>query len=107
MTQTANAPISDLRSSMHGEVVEAGDATYDEARRVWNAAIDRRPLAVAMCADESDVQAAVRFAAMHGVEIAVRCGAHSMSGSCVVDDGLVIDLSRMNARRPSTRTRGG
>jgi FAD/FMN-containing dehydrogenase len=97
MTQTANAPISDLRSALHGELVEAGDATYDDARRVWNAAIDRRPLAVAMCADESDVQAAVRFAAAHGVEVAVRCGAHSMSGSCVVDDGLVIDLSQMNA----------
>ncbi len=96
MTQTANAPISELRSSLRGEVVEAGDAAYDDARRVWNAAIDRRPLAVAMCADESDVQAAVRFAAAHGVEVAVRCGAHSMSGSCVVDDGLVIDLSRIN-----------
>jgi hypothetical protein len=97
MTQTANAPISDLRSSLHGEVVEAGDATYDQARKVWNAAIDRRPLAVAYCADDADVQTAVRFAAAHGVEVAVRCGAHSMSGSCVVDDGLVIDLSRMNA----------
>ncbi|MEO6509614.1 MAG: FAD-binding oxidoreductase, partial [Nocardioides sp.] len=97
MTQTANAPISDLRTAFHGEVVEAGDPAYDEARKVWNAAIDRRPLAVARCADEPDVQAAVRFAAAHGVEIAVRCGAHSMSGAAVIDDGLVIDLSRMNA----------
>src|SRR5215207_9384837 len=96
MTQTANAPVAELRSSLQGKVVEAGDATYDDARKVWNAAIDRRPLAVAMCADEEDVQAAVRFAAAHGVEIAVRCGAHSMSGSSVVDDGLVIDLTAMN-----------
>ncbi len=97
MTQTANAPLADLRSQLRGEVVEATDPTYDEARKVWNAAIDRRPLAVAVCADEADVQAAVRFAAAHGVEIAVRCGAHSMSGAGVVDDGLVIDLSRINA----------
>ena len=97
MTQTANAPIADLRAALHGEVVEAADAAYDEARRVWNAAIDRRPLAVAMCVDDEDVQAAVRFAATHGVEIAVRCGAHSMSGAGVIDDGLVIDLSRMNS----------
>jgi hypothetical protein len=96
MTQTANAPLSELHDALHGEVVEAGDATYDDARRVWNAAIDRRPLAVARCVDESDVQAAVRFAAAHDVEVAVRCGAHSMSGSCVVDDGLVIDLSPIN-----------
>ncbi len=97
MTQTENAPIALLRSELHGEVVEVGDPTYDEARRVWNAAVDRRPLAVAMCVDDADVQAAVRFAVAHGVEIAVRCGAHSMSGAGVVDDGLVIDLTRMNA----------
>ena len=46
--------------------------------------------------DESDVRAAVRFAAENHLEVAVRGGAHSMSGACVVDDGLVIDLSRMN-----------
>jgi hypothetical protein len=97
MTETAKAPVGDLRNVLRGEVVEPGDPTYDDARRVWNAAIDRRPLAVAYCADEEDVQAAVRFAAAQGVEVAVRCGAHSMSGACVVDDGLVIDLSRMKA----------
>jgi hypothetical protein len=96
MTQTANAPIAELRGTMRGEVVEAADPTYDEARRVWNAAIDRRPQAVALCADESDVQAAVRFAATHGIDVAVRCGAHSMSGASVVDDGLVIDLTGLN-----------
>ena len=97
MTQTANAPIADLRAGFHGEIVEAGDPAYDEARRVWNAAVDRRPLAVAKCADDADVQAAVRFAAAHGVEVAVRCGAHSMSGAGVIDDGLVIDLSPMSS----------
>ncbi len=96
MTQTADAPIADLRSALRGDVVEADHPTYDEARRVWNADIDRRPLAVARCADESDVQAALRFAAAHGLEVAVRGGGHSMSGAGVIDDGLVIDLSRMN-----------
>jgi GNAT superfamily N-acetyltransferase len=97
MTQTANAPIAELRAALKGEVVDAADLAYDEARRVWNAAIDRRPLAVAMCVDDSDVQAAVRFASAHGIEVAVRCGAHSMSGAGVIDDGLVIDLSRMSS----------
>jgi hypothetical protein len=95
MTQTASAPVDDLRSRMRGEVVGTDDATYDESRRVWNAAIDRRPLAVARCDDESDVQAAVRFAAANGLEVAVRGGAHSMAGTSVVDDGLVIDLGPM------------
>ena len=96
MTQTASTPVADLRSRLRGEVIGADDPTYDESRRVWNAAIDRRPLAVARCADESDVQAAVRFAAANGLEVAVRGGAHSMAGTSVVDDGLVIDLGAMN-----------
>jgi hypothetical protein len=58
MTQTAENPVARLRSNFHGEVVSASDAGYDDARRVWNAAIDRRPLAVAQCLDEADVQAA-------------------------------------------------
>jgi FAD/FMN-containing dehydrogenase len=90
MTQT------DLRNELHGDLVEADDLAYDEARKVWNAAIDRRPLGIARCADEADVQAAVRFAAANGLEVAVRGGAHSMSGASVVDGGLVIDLGAMN-----------
>jgi hypothetical protein len=96
MTQTAESPVARLRTSLRGEVVGVGDGGYDDARRVWNGAVDRRPLAVARCLDEADVQAAVRFATENGLEIAVRSGAHSMSGASVVDDGLVIDLSGMN-----------
>jgi hypothetical protein len=99
MTQTAESPVVRLRSSLRGEVVGATDDGYDEARRVWNAAVDRRPLAVAQCLDEADVQTAVRFATEHDLEIAVRGGAHSMSGAGVVDDGITIDLSRMNQVR--------
>jgi FAD/FMN-containing dehydrogenase len=99
MTQTAESPVVRLRSSLRGEVVSATDPGYDEARTVWNAAVDRRPLAVARCLDEADVQAAVRFAVASGLEIAVRSGAHSMSGASVVDDGIVIDLSGMNQVR--------
>lgn len=99
MTQTAENPLRKLRGQIRGEVMDATDSGYDESRRVWNANVDRRPLAVVHCTDESDVQAAVRFATEQGLEIAVRGGAHSMSGASVVDDGLVIDLSRMNQVR--------
>ena len=99
MTQTADNPITSLRGRFRGDLVEAADAEYDDSRRVWNANIDRRPRVVAHCLDEADVQAAVRFAAEQGLEIAVRGGAHSMSGASVVDDGIVIDLSRMNQVR--------
>jgi FAD/FMN-containing dehydrogenase len=96
MTQTADSPVTELRSRMRGEVVGSDDPSYDDTRRLWNAGIDRRPLLIARCADEGDVQTVVRFAAEHGIAVAVRGGAHSMSGACIVDDGIQIDLSRMN-----------
>ncbi len=96
MTQTADNPIATLRGSFGGELVEPDDAAYDESRKVWNGSIDRRPRVVAHCLDEGDVRAAVMFATAEGLEIAVRGGAHSMSGTSVVEDGIVIDLSRMN-----------
>jgi FAD/FMN-containing dehydrogenase len=99
MTQTAESPSTTLRSRMRGDVVDATDLAYDEARKVWNAGIDRRPLMIARCLDEADVQAVVRFATEKGLEIAVRCGAHAMSGSSVVDDGIVLDLGGMNQVR--------
>lgn len=99
MTHLAESPTTRLSAHMRGRVVDATDAQYDESRRVWNGNIDRRPLMVAQCLDEDDVRAAVRFATEQGLEIAVRGGAHSMSGASVVDDGIVIDLSHLNQVR--------
>jgi FAD/FMN-containing dehydrogenase len=96
MTRTADTPIADLKTRVRGEVVSADDPTYDDSRRIWNASIDRHPLAVARCADEADVQAVVQLAVERNLDVSIRCGAHSMSGACVVDDGIMIDLSRMN-----------
>src|SRR5688500_16879308 len=87
MSQTTESPIDTLRGRLRGDVVGAADEQYDDSRRVWNGNIDRRPLMVARCLDESDVQEAVRFATEHRLEVAVRGGAHSMSGASVVDDG--------------------
>ncbi len=96
MTQTMDADLAVLRGSMTGSVVAPGDADYDEARRVWNADIDRRPAVIARCASKTDVGVAVRYAVEHRLEVAVRGGAHSMSGASTVDDGLVVDLSGLN-----------
>jgi FAD/FMN-containing dehydrogenase len=85
----------ELRAVMSGAVLVDGEPGYDEARRVFNADIDRHPAVVARCASATDVAAAVRHARAEGLEIAVRAGAHSMSGQSTVDDGLVIDLSGM------------
>jgi hypothetical protein len=97
MTQTVGDAVDALREAMSGAVVVPGDADYEEARTVWNAAIDRRPGVIARCSDSSDVSAAVRFGVENGLEIAVRGGAHGVSGKAVVDDGLMIDLSGMNS----------
>jgi len=97
MTQLADSGIGDLRQSMSGPVLGPEDSGYDDARRLWNAAIDRRPAVIARCQSAADVSRAVRFARDHGLEIAVRGGAHNPSGSASVDDGLMIDLSPLNA----------
>jgi len=85
-----------LASAVRGRVVEAGAPDYDEARALYNGMIDKRPAAIAYCADEADVAAALGYGIEHGLRIAVRGGGHNGGGLGSVDDGLVIDLSQMN-----------
>ena len=94
MTRTIDHT-DELRAAMSGTVLVTGDAGYDEARRVFNAEFDRHPAVVAQCTSAADVAAAVRYARAENFEIAVRAGAHSVSGQSSVDGGLVVDLSRM------------
>jgi len=96
MTHTMCRSIGTLRTAMTGPVIGPAEEDYDQARRVWNADIDRRPAMIARCASPADVAAAVTFAATNGLEITVRGGAHSMSGAAVADRGLMIDLSQLN-----------
>jgi FAD/FMN-containing dehydrogenase len=85
----------ELRRSLAGGVVAPGDPGYDAARRCYNALVDRRPAVIARCVGASDVATAFEFARMHGLEVAVRGGGHNPAGHCVLDGGLVIDLSQM------------
>ena len=77
------------------EVLSPGDTGYDDARRVWNGAIDRRPALVVRPRDAHDVTWAVRCARERGLEIAVKGGGHSPVGHSVTDGGLQIDFSAM------------
>jgi len=60
-----SAAARDFADSLRGRLLQAGDGGYDEARRVWNGMIDRRPAMIARCAGPADVLAAVRFAREH------------------------------------------
>lgn len=89
----SEAAVSDFKRSLHGQVIEPGDAAFDAARKVYNAMIDRRPRLIARCADVADVVAAVKFGRVHQLPVAIRGGGHNGAGLGVCDDGLVIDLS--------------
>jgi FAD/FMN-containing dehydrogenase len=91
----ANPAFARLRSSLRGNLVLPGDETYDDARAVWNAAIDRRPAAIARCADAGDVQRALEVARAENLSVAVRGGGHSFAGKAVCDGGVVIDGTPM------------
>jgi FAD/FMN-containing dehydrogenase len=81
------------------ELLHPGEAGYDEARTVWNAMIDRYPAVIARCHGTADVAEAVRFARARDLEIAVRCGGHSIAGHAVPEGGIMIDLTPMNEVR--------
>lgn len=87
--------VAQLRSAFRGHLVEPADPSYDAARRVYNAMIDRRPRVIARCHDVADVIAALAFARSQRLLVAVRGGGHNGGGLGTCDDGLVLDLSPM------------
>ena len=93
----ATPDLGQLREQVRGEVVTAEDGAYEEARRVYNAMIDRRPRVIVRCAGSDDVVAAVNFARESELDLAVRGGSHSVPGFGTADEAVVIDLSRMQA----------
>jgi FAD/FMN-containing dehydrogenase len=89
--------LEELRRSLAGSVLTPADAEYDVARRCFNALVDRRPAAIARCAGAADVATAFDFARSDRLEIAVRGGGHNPAGHCIIDGGLVLDLTRLRA----------
>ncbi len=88
--------VDEIDSRLGGEVILPDDPRYDEARAVYNAMIDKRPAVIARCESSADVAAALAFARESNLAVAVRGGGHNGPGFGTVDDGIVIDLSRMN-----------
>jgi FAD/FMN-containing dehydrogenase len=98
--------VFELERRLRGELIRPTDAAYDDARKLYNGMIDKRPLLIARCADVADVIAAINFGRDHDLLIAVRGGGHNGPGLGSCDDGLVIDLSLMKGVRvdPENRT---
>jgi len=91
------AAIKELGESMTGPVLLSGHPDYDSARTIWNGMHDKRPALIARCMSSEDVSNAVTFARERELLTAVRGGGHSWPGKSICDDGLMIDLSQMNA----------
>lgn len=94
-----DAAVEALAADFAGRLLRPGDQGYEQARRIWNGQIDRRPALIAGCSGPADVMAAVRFARDHDVAASVRGGGHAVAGHALCDDGIVIDLSAMTGAR--------
>ena len=95
-----------LKTLVKGRVILPSDPSYDEARRVWNGVIDKRPLAIVKCKDEEDVVNTVNYARENSLLLAIRGGGHSVAGFGTCDNGVVLDLSEMKkiVVDPSSKT---
>jgi FAD/FMN-containing dehydrogenase len=108
----AQADIAGSLGGFSGELIDPGHSSYERARRMFNADIDRRPALIARCGDEADIKAAVRHARDRGLPLSVRCSGHSLAGHSSMDGGLMIDMSMLkrievDAERRRVRVRAG
>jgi len=99
------ATLAELRTRMLGSVVSPGDSGYEDARQIWNRAIDRHPVLVLRCSGVADVISGLQFACSEGLPVAIRGGGHSIAGFSTCDGGVVLDLSAMAAVRVDPRNR--
>ena len=104
--QIDESELESLHEQTHGDVLHPGDEGYGEARTVWNGMIDRYPAVIVQPTGAADVMTAVDFVREHDIAFSVKGGGHNLAGKGVCDDGLTIDLSRMDAVRvdPASKT---
>ena len=110
--RSPNDSIIELRKTFTGQLLQPNDPGYDEARRVHNGLIDKRPALIARCRGVADVVDAVKLGHDLGLEVAVRGGGHNVAGRATVDNGLMIDLATMkgihvDSSRKTVRAQGG
>src|SRR5882724_13416668 len=103
--------VQQLKAAVRGRIIERTDKDYDEARKVYNAMIDKKPRLIVRCVDVADVIRSVNFARENDLLLAIRCGGHNAGGLGIADDALVIDLAPIKYTRvepePGTVMVGG
>ncbi|WP_016732064.1 FAD-binding oxidoreductase [Saccharolobus islandicus] len=85
----------DLKSKIKGRVIFPNDLDYDQERKTWNGMVDKKPAIIVKCSGVQDVINAIEYAKNKGIKISIRSGGHGVSGSSIIENGLVIDLSLM------------
>ncbi|HJU61087.1 MAG TPA: FAD-dependent oxidoreductase, partial [Candidatus Binatia bacterium] len=93
-TQTSKAK-EELKGTIKGNVLVPDDPGYEEARKIWNGMIDRRPAVIVQCGQADDVPPVIRFARQNGLELSIRGAGHNIAGNALCDNGVTIDFSRM------------
>src|SRR5260221_3322065 len=94
--------VVEFSSTFSGQLLKPADVGYEEARKVHNGLVDKRPALIARCLGVADVVDAVRLAHDLGLEVAVRGGAHNVAGRATVEDGLMIGLSLIRGSHVDT-----
>ena len=95
VTNISDAIIQEFKTALSGQLMLPEHPSYNEARKVWNAMIDRRPALIVRCAGTADVIKSVKFARANNLLVSVRAGGHNVGGKAVCDNGIMIDLSLM------------
>jgi len=103
---TLTASLEQLTPSFSGRLLQPADPGFDEARRVHNGLVDKRPALIACCRGVADVADSVKLARTLGLEVAVRGGGHNVAGKAAIDAGVMIDLAPMKGIHvdPAART---
>src|SRR5258705_657547 len=98
-TTLAMGELDRFASTLRGDLVLRDTPPYEDARRIWNRMVERRPALIARCRSAGDVVRAIRFSREHDLLISMRCGGHDIAGNALADEGLTIDLGPMRATR--------
>jgi FAD/FMN-containing dehydrogenase len=111
-TAVSDEIIDAFSGAVAGKVIGSADPEYDNARRIWNASIDKHPGLIVRCAGAADVVQTVKFGRANDLLVSIRGGGHNVAGRALSDDGLVIDLSSMRAvfvdpAKGTARVQGG